>query len=327
MYSTLSEIASTSNSNILDIVNDTLNDSATSSHKLQKLFTSLLQENQYNDVLQKFRNTRTLPDNARIRSCYGPHSGAWLLCVPKDSHSMMENEAFQFACSLRLGLPIHGSSTYCSLCKVHIDNIGIHAFSCPKQRSRLLEKHDKFCRDLKLLAQLAGIQAKDHHLTVFTCLDPENRLRPDLYFPTLGKLGRILLIDVVFTDPRNISNVVLAAIKIGAARNKKELMKEKKYQELSNELGYSFLGAALEIFGSMTKRLDSLISNLVQKAANRAQIPFEILLPYWRKRLSMNVQQGNAKFWMDSTVRMSGNDSLRDVSLNLNTHHIRTVAE
>ena len=111
-------------------------------------------------------------------------------------------------------------------------------------------------------------------------MDPENRLRPDLHFPTLGKLGRILLIDVVFTDPRNISNVVLAAIKIGAARDKKELMKEKKYQELSNDLGYSFLGAALEIFGSMTKRLDSLICNLVETAANRAQIPFAILLPY-----------------------------------------------
>ena len=128
----------------------------------------------------------------------------------------------------------------------------------------------------------------------------------------------------MFTDPRNNSNVIPAAIKIGAARDKRELMKENKYQAISNDLGYSFLGAALEIFGSMTKRLESLISNLVEKAANR---PFSILLPYWRKRLSMNVQQGNAKYWMDSTVRMTGNDHLRDVSLDLNTHHIRTVAE
>ena len=50
----------------------------------------------------------------------------------------------------------------------------------------------------------------------------------DLYFPTLGKPRRILLIDVVVTDPRNTSNVVLTATKAGATRDKKELMKEKK---------------------------------------------------------------------------------------------------
>lgn len=239
----------------------------------------------------------------------------------------MENEAFHFACSLRLGLPIHSSSTYCSLCKKHVDNIGIHPFSCPKQRTRLLDKHDMFCRELKLLAQLAGIKAKDHHLTVFTPLDPNNKLRPDLFFPAMGKHGRTLLIDVVMTDPRNSSNAGLSATKTGAARDRRELMKENKYGDISHELGYSFLGAALEIFGSMTKRLDSLISNLVEKAANRAQIPFAVLLPYWRKRLSMNIQQGNAKYWMEATVRMSGADSLQDSSINIATHHIRSVAE
>ena len=91
-------------------------------------------------------------------------------------------------------------------------------------------------------------------------------------------------------------------------------------------MGYFFLAASLEIFGSMTNKLDSLIRRLVEMAAERAQIPFPILLPYWRKRLSMNIQQGNARSWMDATVRMSGVDSLQDSSLNLATHHIRSVA-
>ena len=103
-------------------------------------------------------------------------------------------------------------------------------------------------------------------------------------------------------------------------------MKENKYGEISIQAGFSFLGAALEILGCMSKRLDSLINNLVELAANRAQIPFPILLPYWRKRLSMNIQQGNARFLMDSSVRMAGADSLQDTSVNLATHHLRAVA-
>ena len=88
-------------------------------------------------------------------------------------------------------------------------------------------------------------------------------------------------------------------------------------------VGYA---ASLGIFGSMTSKLDPLIRRLVEMAAERAQIPYPILLPYWRKRLSMNIQQGNARSWMDATVRMSGVDSLQDSSLNLATYHIRSVA-
>ena len=87
-------------------------------------------------------------------------------------------------------------------------------------------------------------------------------------------------------------------------------MKKNKYEELCHQCGYSFLAAALEIFGSMSDKLDSLIKDPVENAAERAQIPFSVLLPYWRKRLSMNIQQGNARSWMDSTVRMSGIDIL-----------------
>jgi len=239
---------------------------------------------------------------------------------------MMDNEAFRFACNFRLGLPLIGSSFYCSLCKKHIDSVGIHTFSCPKQRSRLLDKHDSFCREVKLLAQLAGVKAKDHHLTLFTPLDPNNKLRPDLFLPSMGKQGRGLAIDVTIGDERNDSNASTAARETGAFLAKKDRAKEQKYEDPCHQMGYSFLAASLGIFGSMTNKLDSLIRRLVEMAAERAQIPYSTLLPYWRKRLSMNIQQGNARSWMDSTVRMSGADSLQDSSLNLATHHIRSVA-
>jgi len=90
---------------------------------------------------------------------------------------------------------------------------------------------------------------------------------------------------------------------------------------------FSPTAASLEIFGSMTDSLHQLIQQLVQKAAERSNIPYSILFPYWCKRISMTVQRGNAKFWMEANVRMSGSDSLGDASVMLATHHIRTVAE
>ena len=314
--------------NILDIVHTTLNAPGKSSHKPQKLFSQILQNEQGRQVFRKFKQCRTPPDNARLKSCCGSHSGAWLLCVPKDEHSRLGTEAFRFACRLRLGLPMRGSPTFCSLCRKHIDNFAIHPFSCPHQRSRLLEKHDMLVRLFKALARVAGVKFQDHHLTIFLALTENNLLRPDLLLAAMGPNLRDLFIDFVFTDPRSQSNAPQSAVKFGAARDKRERMKINKYRDLCEQLGYSFTAASLEIFGSMTDSLHQLIQQLVQKAAERSNIPYSILFPYWCKRISMTVQRGNAKFFMEASVRMSGSsDSRGDASVMLATHHIRTVAE
>ena len=77
----------------------------------------------------------------------------------------------------------------------------------------------------------------------------------------------------------------------------------------------------------MTEESLDLIRLLVRKAADRSHIPYSILLPYWIKRISMNIQKGNASFFMKSTVRMTGSDSLHDASVSMSTHHIRIAAE
>ena len=89
----------------------------------------------------------------------------------------------------------------------------------------------------------------------------------------MGKQGRDLAIDVVITDTRNDTNAAASATTTGAARDKKVLMKTRKYEELCHQCGYSFLAAALEIFGSMTDKLDSLIKRLVEKASDAHKSP------------------------------------------------------
>ena len=191
------------------------------------------------------------------------------------------------------------------------------------QRARTLEKHNMLVQEYKRLAQLAGAPAKDHHLGVFASLN--SGIKPDLLIRHLGSGGNDLLIDFCICDPRGTSYVSHSAVKMGYARNKNESKKNNKYRRLSNQLGYSFLGASVEIFGSMTEKLQDLIKALVQRAAERSMIPYSTLLGYWNKRLSMTIQRGNAKLWLDSSVRMTGSNVLHDASLQSETHHIRTI--
>ena len=117
-------------------------------YQIQKFFSTFLTNENFRSVMKTFKDTKTNPDNARFRSCLGETSGAWLNCIPKDKHSMMCNEEFRFAWDLRLGNDIRSGSGYCTLCKKHIDMKGIHAFSCPRQRQALTEKHDSLVKEI-----------------------------------------------------------------------------------------------------------------------------------------------------------------------------------
>jgi hypothetical protein len=134
---------------------------------IQKYLSSFMDHERQIDLIDTFHQNRPNHDSARLLSCCGPNSGAWLHVIPKDEHSMMDNEAFRVACNLRLGLPLKGATGFCSLCKSYTDNIGIHPFSCAHQRSRLLDKHNMLVRDIKLLAQLAGKRSIDYNLNLF----------------------------------------------------------------------------------------------------------------------------------------------------------------
>ena len=239
----------------------------------------------------------------------------------------MGNEEFHIAGCLRLGLPISGSTGYCALCKEWIDNRGIHHFACKHQRSSLLDKHDKLCRELILLAHLAGVNAKDRHLTVFKQLDPDNHLRPDILMPGMGDGGSDLLIDLTLTDPRNSSNVGRSAVTRHAAIKRKVNEKNNKYRDPLHLLGHSFLAAAAEIFGCMAKEFYALIKALVKRASTRSLIPESTLLPYWTKRLSMVIQRGNAKFWLNANARMCGAPCLHELSVDDATSQLYNVVD
>jgi hypothetical protein len=290
--------------------------------KLQNHFSSILNVDQTVQFFKYHKDHSGAPDNARVHSCLGPLSGSWTTCVPKDPQSSMDNESTRLVFSLRLGIPITGASAWCSLCRTHIDKYAIHPFSCPHQRSRLLDKHDSFVRQFKILASLAGVNPKDRNLTLFNSISPNDLRRADLLLSGMGQGGRDLLIDFVFSDPRCASHCSQAALAHQQLCKKKAAFKRLKYLQACHRAGYSFLPGSMEIFGTAIDELFELIKALVEKASSRSHIPFHTLLPYWIKRLSMTIQKGNAKHWFSASVRMNGGPRiLQDPSLSLDTHH------
>ena len=77
--------------------------------------------------------------------------------------------------------------------------------------------------------------------------------------------------------------------------NNSERIKNNKYAVACTERNVDFLPLVIEAFGRPSKNTVDLVKRLVGKASNISQIPFHILLFYWKKRISTSLQNMNAR--------------------------------
>ena len=83
---------------------------------------------------------------------------------------------------------------------------------------------------------------------------------------------------------------------------------------------------AFESFGLVSKEVVDLISNLAAKASELSCIRFELVLSYWKKRISTTLQVGTAKFIIDASASSSKHHHRRleiEDSVLLETYHVR----
>ena len=81
---------------------------------------------------------------------------------------------------------------------------------------------------------------------------------------------------------------------------------------------------AFESFGAVSADTVTLIAKLVSKAAELSNIPYSVLLSYWRKRISTTLQVQNARILMLSATRIlakSGADEAFDMNALLESVH------
>ena len=72
-----------------------------------------------------------------------------------------------------------------------------------------------------------------------------------------------------------------------------EANKIAKFEYRCNEFHSDFVPLALETYGGTSVRFEKLLERLTSKAAEFNNIPYPILLNYWKKRISTVLQIGN----------------------------------
>ena len=77
--------------------------------------------------------------------------------------------------------------------------------------------------------------------------------------------------------------------------NNSERIKNNKYAVACRERNVDFLPLVIEAFGRPSTNTVDLVKRLVGKASDISQIPFHILLFYWKKRISTSLQNMNAR--------------------------------
>ena len=103
--------------------------------------------------------------------------------------------------------------------------------------------------------------------------------------------------------------------------------KNDKYKEKCERQGACFLPLAFESFGLASKEVIDIISKLVSKASEIGNVPYSLLLSYWKKRISTTLQIGTAKFILETSVCKKNCQQSQDIieSALLEAYHVRAA--
>ena len=154
--------------------------------------------------------------------------------------------------------------------------------------------------------------------------------RPDFLLEKEGVNGRDLYLDITVSHPTCQSYVNRAGKERGHTIKKKVKEKNDKYKEKCERQGlcFCFMPLAFESFGLTSKEVLNLISKLAEKSSELSSIPFELVLSYWKKRISTTLQVGTAKFIMDASatcIRIPQRKRMEiEESVLLETYHVQT---
>ena len=77
-----------------------------------------------------------------------------------------------------------------------------------------------------------------------------------------------------------------------------------KFERKCHEFDSDFVPLALETYGGKSEKFDKLLDKLSSTAAEFNNIPYRILLNYWKKRISTVLQIGNVSVISEAYRRL-----------------------
>ena len=239
-----------------------------------------------------------------LLSTDGSFAGAWLHGVPKKYERQLSNDEFKKAMWLRLGVPFIARPHHCS-CRNQsvIDEHVDHILTCKQFNGSIKSRHDLVVREIKSLCHHAGLQWTDCYIGQLRTVNHVNGDTPDGYI--LGLPGRPFFIDVTIAHPTGATHM-----RNGSTRHKHfafnalEANKIAKFEHRCNEFHSDFVPLALETYGGTSERFEKLLERLTSKAAEFNNIPYPILLNYWKKRISTVLQIANVSIISEAYRRL-----------------------
>ena len=205
---------------------------------------------------------------------------------------------------LRLGIPFtarphhHGSCRSQSVIDEHVD----HILTNNSMELSIKSRHDLVVREIKSLCHHAGLQMD--RLLHWTASDRYyvshvNRDTPDGYILDLS--GRPFFIDVTISHPTGATHM-----RNGSTRHKHFALNSLEANKIAKfERDSDSVPLALETYyGGPSEQFDKLLEKLSSKAAEFNNIPYPILLNYWKKRISTVLQIGNVSVISEAYRRL-----------------------
>ena len=197
-------------------------------------------------------------DKARFLSVSSRHAGAWLEAGGFHADTTLDNQVFQTAVKIRLGLPhreMQGVPT-CP-CGRRVDALGQHHLHCTEE-TEIVHLHNSARDVLASIFRRAGYQVQTEKLgELMESAHTAPGQKTDL---VLQKSGHKILCDVAFRSPTAPCRLHRTADTPLMAAQDGETAKEDKYRQ--RPPGVRFIAAAFEPYGAWGRDISRFLSSL-----------------------------------------------------------------
>jgi hypothetical protein len=210
-----------------------------------------------------------------------------------------------------------------------VDDYGDHFFKCRiggewnYRHSAMVQLIASICRSVGLTVQH---EVPLQNIGPLSTLDPDGNGRMDLVVTSSDSTSFLADVTVTHPSPSNqpITQQMLQPLHFA---KRAEQRKSRRYEAASRAINLRFTPMALETFGAVGLRLDSVLKGLAARIARFSDwhqgieiSHISTLMRFWRTRISTCLQKSNAKLIISkahrtrSTLRQSHHPAPPDVS-------------
>jgi hypothetical protein len=236
-------------------------------------------------------------DHARYLSVIKPHTGDFLLAIPKSKDMTLNALEFALALRIRLGCDMPNMPRKCNCARNPVlDKKGTHLTCCAKG-GYLSKTHNAIERDVVVMAVSAGVPAStlNKDLLLLNNAPNSHNNKGDILMPTLGDQdkGWPMLADLTGTHPACDSSCTATRRDPKSSIIRAEKRKNNIYLDLAATHDITFTPLAFECYGAFSEKFEKLIRKLCRMRAEILDIEETSVLNYWFRRISCTLQRSN----------------------------------